>query len=277
MFKELIFKVFDEIENIEERMYEENFFTFSIEKEGKGVFLKIYLKPEENLPDFLKKMKLEFVREEKTFPKNWFSKCLFEPFEVVSNIIVDPSGMLKSKDKLVIKLTPGLAFGTGYHPTTKMALSFILESIRKDISFLDIGCGTGILSIVAKKLGAGRVLAVDIDSKAVEIAKENALKNEVEIEVIESNLLEKVKRKYDMIVANILPEILLELLEDVHKVSHNKTVLILSGITREKEKLLLDKAKLKGWTLVDRKIEDEWICFMMKRSLKNNLEEKSRI
>ncbi|HIP92522.1 MAG TPA: 50S ribosomal protein L11 methyltransferase, partial [Thermotoga sp.] len=114
-------------------------------------------------------------------------------------------------------------------------------------------------------------------SKAVEIAKENALKNEVEIEVIESNLLEKVKGKYDMIVANILPEVLLELLEDVHKVSHNETVLILSGITREKEKLLLDKAKLKGWVLVDRKIEDEWICFMMKRSLKNNLEEKSRI
>jgi len=277
MFKELIFKVLDEIEKIEERMYEENFFTFSIEKEGKGVFLKIYLKPEENLPDFLKEMKLEFVREERTFPKNWFSKCLFEPFEVVSNIIVDPSGRFKSKDKLVIKLTPGLAFGTGYHPTTKMALSFILESIRKDISFLDIGCGTGILSIVAKKLGAGRVLAVDIDSKAVEIAKENALKNEVEIEVIESNLLEKVKGKYDMIVANILPEVLLELLEDVHKVSHNETVLILSGITREKEKLLLDKAKLKGWVLVDRKIEDEWICFMMKRSLKNNLEEKSRI
>jgi len=274
MFREIVFKVSDEVERVVERMYEENFFIFSIEEEEEGTFLKIYLNPGEDIPDFLREMNLEFVQEKEILPSDWFPKDLLKPFEVAPNIVVDPSDVLEDENRIVIKLTPGLAFGTGYHPTTRMVLSFIVENIKNGMTFLDVGCGTGILSIVAKKLGAGKVLAVDIDPQAVEIAIENALRNDVKIDVLESNLLEKVKGKYDMIAANILPEILLELLEDVHRVSHNKTILILSGITEEKEKILLDRARSKGWTLVDKKVEDDWICFLMKRSSKSSLEER---
>ena len=274
MFREIVFKVSDEIERVVERMYEENFFIFSIEKEEEGTFLKIYLNPGEDIPDFLREMNLEFVQEKEILPSDWFPKDLLKPFEVAPNIVVDPSDVLEDEDRIVIKLTPGLAFGTGYHPTTRMALSFIVENIKNGMTFLDVGCGTGILSIVAKKLGAGKVLAVDIDPQVVGIAIENALRNDVKIDVLESNLLEKVKGKYDMIAANILPEILLELLEDVHRVSHSKTILILSGITKEKEKILLDKARSKGWTLADKKVEDDWICFLMKRSSKSSLGER---
>ncbi|MHC1568132.1 MAG: 50S ribosomal protein L11 methyltransferase [Candidatus Syntropharchaeia archaeon] len=274
MFREIVFKVSDEVERVVERMYEENFFIFSIEKEEEGTFLKIYLNPGEDIPDFLREMNLEFVQEKEILPSDWFPKDLLKPFEVAPNIVVDPSDVLEDENRIVIKLTPGLAFGTGYHPTTRMVLSFIVENIKNGMTFLDVGCGTGILSIVAKKLGAGKVLAVDIDPQAVEIAIENALRNDVKIDVLESNLLEKVKGKYDMIAANILPEILLELLEDVHRVSHSKTILILSGITKEKEKILLDKARSKGWTLADKKVEDDWICFLMKRSSKSSLGER---
>ncbi len=274
MFREIVFKVSDEIERVVERMYEENFFIFSIEEEEEGTFLKIYLNPGEDIPDFLREMNLEFVQEKEILPSDWFPKDLLKPFEVAPNIVVDPSDVLEDEDRIVIKLTPGLAFGTGYHPTTRMALSFIVENIKNGMTFLDVGCGTGILSIVAKKLGAGKVLAVDIDPQVVGIAIENALRNDVKIDVLESNLLEKVKGKYDMIAANILPEILLELLEDVHRVSHSKTILILSGITKEKEKILLDKARSKGWTLADKKVEDDWICFLMKRSSKSSLGER---
>jgi len=274
MFREIVFKVSDEIERVVERMYEENFFIFSIEEEEEGTFLKIYLNSGEDIPDFLREMNLEFVQEKEILPSDWFPKDLLKPFEVAPNIVVDPSDVLEDEDRIVIKLTPGLAFGTGYHPTTRMALSFIVENIKNGMTFLDVGCGTGILSIVAKKLGAGKVLAVDIDPQVVGIAIENALRNDVKIDVLESNLLEKVKGKYDMIAANILPEILLELLEDVHRVSHSKTILILSGITKEKEKILLDKARSKGWTLADKKVEDDWICFLMKRSSKSSLGER---
>ena len=274
MFREIVFKVSDEVERVVERMYEENFFIFSIEEEEEGTFLKIYLNPGEDIPDFLREMNLEFVQEKEILPSDWFPKDLLKPFEVAPNIVVDPSDVLEDEDRIVIKLTPGLAFGTGYHPTTRMALSFIVENIKNGMTFLDVGCGTGILSIVAKKLGAGKVLAVDIDPQVVGIAIENALRNDVKIDVLESNLLEKVKGKYDMIAANILPEILLELLEDVHRVSHSKTILILSGITKEKEKILLDKARSKGWTLADKKVEDDWICFLMKRSSKSSLGER---
>ncbi|MCD6267948.1 MAG: 50S ribosomal protein L11 methyltransferase [Thermotogaceae bacterium] len=274
MFREIVFKISDEVERIVERMYEENFFTFSIEEEEEGTFLKIYLNPGEDIPDFLRGMNLEFVQEKEILPSDWLPKDLLKPFEVAPNLVVDPSDVLEDEKRIVIKLTPGLAFGTGYHPTTRMALSFIVENIKNGMTFLDVGCGTGILSIAAKKLGAGKVLAVDIDPQAVEIAIENALRNDVKIDVLESNLLEKVKGKYDMIAANILPEILLELLEDVHRVSHNKTILILSGITEEKEKILLDRARSKGWTLADKKVEDDWICFLMKRSSKSSLGER---
>jgi len=274
MFREIVFKVSDEVERVVERMYEENFFIFSIEKEEEGTFLKIYLNPGEDIPDFLREMNLEFVQEKEILPSDWFPKDLLKPFEVAPNIVVDPSDVLEDENRIVIKLTPGLAFGTGYHPTTRMVLSFIVENIKNGMTFLDVGCGTGILSIVAKKLGAGKVLAVDIDPQAVGIAIENALRNDVKIDVQESNLLEKVKGKYDMIAANILPEILLELLEDVHRVSHSKTILILSGITKEKEKILLDKARSKGWTLADKKVGDDWICFLMKRSSKSSLGER---
>ncbi len=274
MIREIVFRVSDDVEKIVERMYEEDFFKFSIEEGKEGTFLKIYLSVEEDIPEFLEEMKLEFVEEREISPSDWFPKDLLKPFEVVPNIIVDPYDVVKEKGKIVIKLTPGLAFGTGYHPTTRMALSFIVNNIKNGMTFLDVGCGTGILSIIAKKLGARRVLAVDIDPQAIESTIDNAIKNDVEIEVLKSNLLERVEGKFDMIAANILPEILLKLLDDVHRVSHERTILILSGITKEKEGVLLDKARLNGWRLVDRKMEDDWVCFLMRRSSKNSLGER---
>lgn len=131
---------------------------------------------------------------------------------------------------------------------------------------VDVGCGTGILAIVAKKLGASYVMAVDVDEQAVEVAKENVQKNSVDVIVKRSDLLSEVDGVFDLVVSNILAEIHLRLLEDVDRITHERSILILSGIVDTKENMVREKASKKGWNLLERKQEREWVTLVMKRS-----------
>lgn len=265
-FKELTFLLLGDPEVWLEKLYQEEFFDFSLEEERGQKLLKVYLRHDQDVPDFLKSEELIFTGERTTTPKDWMVS--FEPFEMVDGIVVNPgdASLKDSRGKLVVWITPGLAFGTGQHPTTKMCARFLKKYVKEGDSVLDVGCGTGILAIVAKKLGASRVVAVDSDEIAVEVAMENAKKNEVEILIKKSDLLEEVEGVFDVIVSNILAEVHVRLFRDVNRVTHERSTLILSGIVSEKESLVCEKAREAGWHPVEREQEGEWIALVMKRS-----------
>ena len=199
-------------------------------------------------------------------------KQYYFPVRVTRFLTVVPSWVDYEKeqdDELLIELDPGLAFGTGTHPTTQLSLTALEQTIRGNESVLDVGTGSGVLSIASKLLGASKVTAFDIDEMATRVAKENIALNPTisEIEVFENNLLVGVDQKSDLIVANILAEILLQMPEDAYRNLNDDGRLILSGIIESKANEVKEAYEKAGFTLVERMIMREWNCFIMKKDV----------
>ena len=199
-------------------------------------------------------------------------KQYYFPVSVTRFLTVVPSWVDYEKeqdDELLIELDPGLAFGTGTHPTTQLSLTALEQTIRGNESVLDVGTGSGVLSIASKLLGASKVTAFDIDEMATRVAKENIALNPTigEIEVYENNLLVGVDQKSDLIVANILAEILLQMPEDAYRNLNDDGRLILSGIIESKANEVKEAYEKAGFTLVERMIMREWNCFIMKKDV----------
>lgn len=199
-------------------------------------------------------------------------KQYYFPVRVTRFLTVVPSWVDYEKeqdDELLIELDPGLAFGTGTHPTTQLSLTALEQTIRGNESVLDVGTGSGVLSIASKLLGASKVTAFDIDEMATRVAKENIALNPTigEIEVYENNLLVGVNQKSDLIVANILAEILLQMPEDAYRNLKDDGSLILSGIIESKANEVKEAYEKAGFTLVERMIMREWNCFIMKKDV----------
>lgn len=199
-------------------------------------------------------------------------KQYYFPVRVTRFLTVVPSWIDYEKeqdDELLIELDPGLAFGTGTHPTTQLSLTALEQTIRGNESVLDVGTGSGVLSIASKLLGASKVTAFDIDEMATRVAKENIALNPTigEIEVHENNLLVGVDQKSDLIVANILAEILLQMPEDAYRNLNDDGSLILSGIIESKANEVKEAYEKVGFTLVERMTMREWNCFIMKKDV----------
>jgi ribosomal protein L11 methyltransferase len=199
-------------------------------------------------------------------------KQYYYPVRVTRFLTVVPSWVDYEKeqdDELLIELDPGLAFGTGTHPTTQLSLTALEQTIRGNESVLDVGTGSGVLSIASKLLGASKVTAFDIDEMATRVAKENIALNPTigEIEVYENNLLVGVDQKSDLIVANILAEILLQMPEDAYRNLNDDGRLILSGIIESKADEVMEAYEKAGFTLVERMTMREWNCFIMKKDV----------
>jgi len=189
----------------------------------------------------------------------------FEPIPIGEKLIIMPSWHFsdyKNQDnKIIINLDPGLAFGTGSHPTTSLCLQWLEQNINHQTQcVLDYGCGSGILAIAAKKLGALEVLGVDIDTQAVNSAIYNAQNNQVECEFFDTQTFEtKINKKFNVVVANILSnplKILASLL--VNKLEANGC-LILSGILARQVEELQEAYKpyinIEVW-----KSSEGWVC-----------------
>lgn len=199
-------------------------------------------------------------------------KQYYFPVRVTRFLTVVPSWIDYEKEQdneLLIELDPGLAFGTGTHPTTQLSLTALEQTIRGNESVLDVGTGSGVLSIASKLLGASKVTAFDIDEMATRVAKENIALNPTigEIEVFENNLLVGVDQKSDLIVANILAEILLQMPEDAYRNLNDDGSLILSGIIESKANEVKEAYEKVGFTLVERMTMREWNCFIMKKDV----------
>ena len=169
------------------------------------------------------------------------------------------------ENKYVINIDPGMAFGTGGHETTSLCIKNLEKYVKPHDNIIDVGCGSGILSIVASYLTDGEIKAVDLDKLAVDVSRENFALNNLEnrITVEEASLLTKETKKYNVIVANILAHIIELMLDDAYKLLEDGGYYITSGIIKDKKDELLEKMLERGFKLVEETSDNEWYSFVV--------------
>ena len=169
------------------------------------------------------------------------------------------------ENKYVINIDPGMAFGTGGHETTSLCIKNLEKYVKPHDNIIDVGCGSGILSIAASYLTDGEIKAVDLDKLAVDVSRENFALNNLEnrITVEEASLLTKETKKYNVIVANILAHIIELMLDDAYKLLEDGGYYITSGIIKDKKDELLEKMLKRGFKLVEETSDNEWYSFVV--------------
>lgn len=206
-------------------------------------------------------------------------KQYFKPQRVSERLTIKPTWEdyePVSAAEQIIELDPGMAFGTGTHPTTSLCLRTLESVIKGGEEVIDVGTGSGILAIGAVKLGAKHVLALDLDPVAVSSAQANTSLNglEQQITVKESDLLSVldgndpslgVKLPVKIVVANILAEIILLFIEDVYKALEPGGIYIASGIWKNKEQVVEEALTAAGFTIEDKHRDEDWIAFVARK------------
>lgn len=202
--------------------------------------------------------------DDEDFSQNW--KRYYKPLRVGKRIIIKPSWETyeKKEDDILIELDPGMAFGTGTHETTTMCIEALESFLRPRDIVCDIGCGSGILSIVAAKLGAEKTIAVDIDPVCIAVSKENIRLNNAEDRVIvnNGNLFESIADKADLIVSNIIAEIIIQMVEDLDRYLKDDGIFICSGIILSKVEIVENALIDNGYMIVKIKRLGEWACIV---------------
>ena len=193
-------------------------------------------------------------------------KAYYKPLHIGKRMVIVPAWERYDEQpgEIVVRMDPGMAFGTGSHETTRLVIGLLEKYTPIGGRMLDVGCGSGILAICASKLGAGQCYAYDIDPVAVKVANENirdsGLTN-VTCEV--SDLLRDVDRAYpyDLITANIVADIIIRMAPDVGALMHAGTVLLVSGIILERSDDVVEALEANGLQIVERVEENDW-CAM---------------
>lgn len=188
-------------------------------------------------------------------------KKSFNTTKLSDNLVINPSWIdyEAKENEIVINIDPSIAFGTGTHETTSLCINLI-EKYSNANNMLDIGCGSGILMLVAKKLGIKDVTGIDIDKNCEYVVKENFKNNNIEdFNILIGNLVDKINDKYDLVVSNILVDVLEKLLLDIKKILKNNTIVIFSGILLEKKDKFIIKANEIGLTLLEEKVRNKWV------------------
>ena len=170
-----------------------------------------------------------------------------------------------TEDKYIINIDPGMAFGTGGHETTSLCIKNLEKYVQRNDNIIDVGCGSGILSIAASYLTDGNIKAVDLDKLAVDVSYENFALNNLEkrIEVEQASLLTKETKKYNIIVANILAHIIELMLDDAYNLLEDGGYYVTSGIIEEKKDELLEKMLERGFKLVEETSDNGWYSFVV--------------
>ena len=197
--------------------------------------------------------------------ENW--KKYYKPFRVGSRLVVKPTWETCELEpgELLIELDPGMAFGTGTHETTNMCMELLEKHLGAHLRVMDVGTGSGILAIAAAKLGAERVLAIDIDPDAVKVARENVALNRVEeqVRVVCGDLVKGETMACELAVANIVADVICMLAEPLTRHLMPGGMLICSGIIREREADVLAAVEKAGYTVTDRLEKGEWVALSL--------------
>ena len=239
--------------------------------------IHLYIDPQDNPPEavaFLRErltaagipyeVDADTVREE-DWANNW--KKYFKPLPVGEKLLICPSWETADNPdgRKVLSIDPGMAFGTGGHDTTRLVLETLERHVTEGCDFLDIGCGSGILSIAACLLGAGSALGVDIDALAVRTAKENGELNglvEPKYTILKGDLAKDVSGKYPVIAANIVADAIIALSPAVPALLADDGVYIVSGIIDTREQDVLVALAECGFAVVERHAHGGWLCLV---------------
>ena len=254
-----------------------------LEHKGNCAVVKGYFAEEENISEIIKfaKEKVEEIRslginvgkgtveyqkvKEEDWANNW--KKYYKPIKIGEKIIIKPvwENYQPKEGEIVIELDPGMAFGTGEHETTRMCIKALEKYVKPDTTVFDVGCGSGILTIAAAKLGAKMAVGVDLDPVAVDSSKDNIKLNNISnIEVLYGNLLDVVDGKADVVVANILAEVICILTPDVVKALNKGGYFITSGIIHDRVTMVTDKLTECGFEVIETNKDGEWNCIVAK-------------
>ena len=208
--------------------------------------------------------------------KKWKEK--WDITRVTDKIVIVPD-WLSYEDKegeVVIRLEPGCAFGTGTHQTTQLCMKALEKYMKKGDKVADIGMGSGILSICAKKFGASSVYGCDIDEDVIDVAKENAVKNgEILLSepnsgegvFFELNTADKIQEKFDFVCANILHNVLAEIMGDLKNIMKKGALMSLSGILDEKKPVVLEAIKRENLEIIEEIHQDQWTSFVVRKGV----------
>lgn len=250
-----------------------------------GIFIKTYLSedPRRNgtLAEInqaihnLKNHQLEIgkgdvtVREvdEEDWATAW--KKFYKPVKISENVMIKPTWetLDSTTDSLVIDIDPGMAFGTGTHPTTVLCVQALERYVKQGDLVIDVGCGSGILSIASGLLGAKNVMAYDLDDVAISSTNYNASLNGLEttIHAQQNNLLDEINETVDVIVSNILAEIIVTFVDDAWECLNQEGYFITSGIISEKKEMVVSKLKESGFNIISSHEQNDWVVIVAQK------------
>jgi ribosomal protein L11 methyltransferase len=203
--------------------------------------------------------------DESDWAHQW--KAHFRPEKITDTIVIKPTWREYSgnHDEIILEIDPGMAFGTGIHPTTRMCIAMIEKYLKPGDSFLDVGTGSGILMVAAAKLGASKVWGTDTDEVAVDVAGKNLMQNRIPtatFNVITGNLVEKVGARFDVVAANITSKSILLLLDDIKKVLIKNSIFICSGIIEEDKNKVIQKLENLDFEVIEILTKETWVSIV---------------
>lgn len=260
--------------------------------DGKAV-VSSYVDPEINMDQLVRDMKAGLeelsmftdigegsITVEETDDEDWINnwKEFFKPFRVAEDIVIKPTWeeLLEQREEdIVIEIDPGTAFGTGAHETTKLCIEGLRQHITEDTKLLDVGCGSGILSIIALKLGAKHAVATDIDPAALTATRENVEVNGIspeKFEVFAGNIIadEALQKeigfeKYDIVVANILADVIIPLSAEIGQHMKPGALFISSGIIDMKRDEVQAAIRKNGFEIIEIHEMGDWVSFVARK------------
>lgn len=250
-----------------------------LHKDRDTVAVHLYLAPDEpNTAEILELLRSRLLRAEADFQlevrgveqADWENgwKKYYHAVNVGPRLTVCPSWEEPPTGRTVLRLDPGMAFGTGTHETTRLCAALLEEYVRPGCTVLDVGCGSGILAICASKLGAASCFACDIDPNAVRIASENAALNRTpNVTCAVSDLLAGVPdAQFDVCVANIVADVIIRMASDIGAFMKPDGVLIVSGIIEERAGEVTRVLAENGFALADSRRENGWFAGVVRRA-----------
>jgi ribosomal protein L11 methyltransferase len=232
-----------------------------------SAYAVVYLGADEQLSPALSELTRRYECSQAVVDdEDWLHKWeeYYVPFHITPDIVVKPvwREYEKQPGELVIEIDPGLAFGTGTSPTTYLAARLLEKYIKPGMDIIDAGCGTGILSVIAAKLGARSVLGLDIDPEAVAATENNAGINGCgNIDAAVADLLKGVQQRADLVIGNLLAPLVMALSEQVAQRSGPGTLFVASGIIDDMEEECLAHVKAQGFRFLEIMRDDCWTAF----------------
>ena len=254
-----------------------------LRKDTSTAVLHIYLPEHISIPAAVEFLRERFVSEgvefrcdigsvdEKDYAESW--KQYYKPLHIGDRIVIVPEWEKyeKREGELTVTLDPGMAFGTGSHETTSLCVEALQKAVKPGDRVLDIGCGSGILSVTSLVLGAESVSAFDIDPNAVKVTEENASLNVFSgtLSARTANILEDRtpvrEKKYNVIVANIVADVIIKLCSFIGENLDENGVFITSGIITERRGDVIEAFEANGFEIIEEKEKRGWLCFCLKR------------